>query len=343
MNRRNLIKTFSLIPIMGLTSKQVLAQDMRIKERFIKPDKLSKGDKVTIIAPSTAVSSPDDYFRAVEILEKLNLKHEFAPNVKNGTGYKTRSIKERVEDFHYAFESDSKAVLCLRGGYGSASMLDSIDFSLVLSNPKVFVAYSDVTAIHLALNARGMVTFHGPILLSHFDLLTFKSFKNAFFGYNDKIFKNPEGDGIREPYPIIKIREGIGAGKLVGGNLSLISSLEGSDYAINTKGNLLFIEDVGEEPYRIHRMLTQLKINKKLENLHGVIIGKCNDCERKSTNTWDQSELEVYFDMFSEYDYPVMYGLMAGHTSPQLTLPLNIDYELDTREGYLKILEKVHN
>lgn len=340
MNRRTLLKAVSLFSLLSFGSNGVsFSNNSKPK---IKPKRLKKGDKVTIIAPGSAVSSPEDHLKAEEILEKLDLKYEFAPNVKSGSGYKTRSVKERVDDIHFAFESDSKAVFCIRGGYGSASLIPEINFDKIKSNPKIFAGFSDITALHHAIyNETGLVTFHSPVLLSSFSDFTFNSLDEILFGDVEKyIIQNPEPNSIRNNDPLIVINDGEANGELVGGNLSLISSLMGSKYEIDSNDKLLFIEDVGEAPYRLHRMLTQLKLAGKFDNVKGVIIGKCDDCNSSSGSTWDLSEIEVYFDIFRSYKFPVIYGFLLGHTSNQQTLPLNLNYNLNTSKKNLVLMEK---
>jgi muramoyltetrapeptide carboxypeptidase len=339
MDRRSLLKSVSLFSLLSLSNFNIsFAKENRKK---IKPEHLKKGDKVSIIAPGSAVSSPKDHYSAIEILERLELKYEFAPNLKKGSGYKTRSIKERVDDIHFAFESNSKAVFCIRGGYGSASLIPDINIEVIRSNPKIFAGFSDITALHHSIFYQtGLITFHSPVLLSTFSELSFSSFSKIMFGdVENYTISNPTSKSVRNSNPIISINEGEAKGELVGGNLSLISSLMGSENEIETENKLLFIEDVGEPPYRLHRMLTQLRLAGKFNNLNGVIIGKCDDCNSSSGSTWDLSEIEVYFDIFKDYKFPVMYGFLLGHTGDQFTLPLNVEYAMNTNENNMKLLE----
>lgn len=344
MNRRNILKFLAISSIFSAsTTKISLGAEKSRKKLKGKP--LVEGDLVSIVAPGSAVSSPDDLTYAKEILQKLDLKYEFAPNLKKGSGYKTRTISERVEDIHFAFESNSKAVFCIRGGYGSASLLPYINYEKIKSNPKIFAGYSDITALHLGIyKETGLVTFHSPVLLSNFNEITFKSFKKIIFGdTDDYTIKNPINSTIREAFPVHIINEGQAKGELTGGNLSLITSLMGTKYEIETDNKILFIEDIGEEPYKIHRMLTQLRIASKLENLRGVVIGKCIDCSRKSTGTWDQSEIEVYYDILDKYRYPIIYGLLLGHTDIQFTLPLYLNYKISTENKSISLIENPYS
>jgi muramoyltetrapeptide carboxypeptidase len=178
-------------------------------------------------------------------------------------------------------------------------------------------------------------------MLSKFDEVTFNSFQNMLF--NSSAFgeiKNPVSGDIRKDNPTITINEGKAKGELVGGNLSLITSLIGTPYQIETDGKILFIEDVGEAPYRLERMFTQMRMAGMLDKLKGVVIGKCDECSAgESQSSWDRSELEVYNYIFASMNYPVFYGLLFGHTSTQFTIPIGIEAEIYSENGSLNILE----
>lgn len=344
MRRRNFLGAVGaaavLMPFTG--KEQLMAQYGNVTK--IKPKALKKGDTVGVIAPGSAVSSPDDYLRAEELAEYLGVKLKYAGNVKKGSGYKTRSIRERVDDIYEMFSDKSvKGVLCLRGGYGSTQLLDYIAFGIIKKNPKVFLGYSDITALHLAINKlTGLVTFHGPVMLSPFSELTANSLKKAIFTKKaiGKIQNSSEKEGIRLKHPIRTIRGGKGKGELIGGNLSLITALMGTKYELNSKGKILFIEDVGEAPYRIDRMLTQLKSAGKLQQAAGIVFGKCEDCTSgASASTWDLSLGEVLDNIFSDISVPVFYGLTFGHTKDQFTIPEGVKAELDADRGIINITE----
>ena len=338
MKRRELIKYLGASALI-LPNLKLQAEESKNKS---KAKAVTQQSTISLIAPGSSVTSPDDIKKAFEVLEKLNLKGKLTKNVLNGSGYKTRSEQERIDDIHEAFsDSETIGVFCLRGGYGSASLLDRLDYDLISKNPKIFCGYSDITALHLAINKMtGLSTFHSPVMISPFAGFSLPYFKSAIFGdYVGIELINKSNLDFRDPKAHHTIVTGKSKGILTGGNLSLISSLMGTPYEINTKDKLLFIEDVGESPYKIHRMLTQLRLSGKLEKIKGLIIGKCNDCENNGSTTWDQSEMEVYYEFFHDVDYPVFYGLLAGHTSEQMTLVLGIEYELDADSGMLKALE----
>ncbi len=344
MDRRNLLKTMGLMMAMPVIARA--AGDKNKAADIIKPAAIKEGDTVAIIAPGTAVSDPDDLLRAEEILKFLKLNFIYGKNTIKGSGYKSRSIKERVDDLHHAFADDSvKAVFCIRGGYGSGQLLDSIDYGLIRSNPKVFTGYSDITALHIAIGKySGLITFHGPVLLSSFVPFTLNYYKKAVFS-REPIGKihNPNHNGsIRDPYPTRTINGGKAKGRLTGGNLTLVCSLMGTPYEIETEGKILCIEDVGEEPYRIDRMLTQLRLAGKLEKAAGIAFGRCVECGPKQfepSTTWDYSLGEVLDNILGGLGIPVFYGLTFGHSANQATLPMGIEAEINADEGYLDVTE----
>lgn len=343
MKRRNLLKISALSSVFLLKNHSVLySQDNDTS--IIKPKRLKQGDKVALISPASNVTDPKDIYRAEEICEALGVESVMTKAiVNNPNGYKTRSAEARVKEIHAAFSDNSiKAIFCIRGGFGSGELLDKLDYDLIKKNPKIIAGYSDITALITAIEKKtGLVTFHSPVMLSNFDKVSFDSFSKTIKSNKPAgIIQNPSSNGIRERNPIITINSGKAEGELIGGNLSLITSLIGTDYQIETKNKILFIEDVGEAPYRLERMLTQMRLAGMLDDLAGVVIGKCNDCSSGSSqSTWDRSELEVFNYIFSTFKYPVFYGLLIGHTSTQFTIPIGVKASMNSGKGILNILE----
>ncbi len=344
MQRRNFLVGLGAAAIAKplLNSTELTAKDKG--DNIIKAPALKKGDTIGVIAPGSAVNSPDDYLLAEELADYLGLKIRYAKNVKSGSGYKTRSIAERVDDIHEMFSDKNIAgVFSLRGGYGSGQLLDYIAFGIIKKNPKVFLGYSDITALHIAINKiTGLVTFHGPVMLSAFSELTAESLKKAIFSNKaiGTLANSNEKEPVRRHHHQRTIRSGKAKGRLIGGNLSLITSLMGTRYEINTRNKILFIEDVGEPPYRIDRMLTQLKTAGKLQKAAGILIGKCEDCKPGlSASTWDLSLGEVLDNIFADINVPVFYGLTFGHTKDQFTLPEGIMAEIDADAHTLSLIE----
>jgi len=314
--------------------------------RIIKPRMLKPGDTVGLITPSTYVADPDRLQLAKQTIEQLGLKYKLGRAVGRRDGYLAGSIKDRVADLHGMFEDpEVKAVFCIRGGYGAAMLLDSLDFPLIRRNPKIFAGYSDITALHLGIHRMtGLVTFHSPVVLSTFSEYTLEHFRRAMFDAKPigRLANPPEARPIRPKHPLRVLRGGTGTGPLTGGNLSLVSSTLGTPYEIETDGKLLFIEDVDEQPYSMDRMLTHLRLAGKFRNIRGLIVGECADCRPRDYKPSFESTFslgEVLDNILGDLKVPVLYGLTIGHTDDQLTLPLGVQATLDAGAGTLTIEE----
>jgi muramoyltetrapeptide carboxypeptidase len=314
---------------------------------LVKPKALKPGDTVGLITPSTYVSDPVRLELLKLTTEHFGLKMKTGRNVRKKAGYLGGSIVERVADLHDMFADPEVAgIVCVRGGYGSPQLLDKIDYSLIAKNPKVFAGYSDITAMHLAIHRHSnLVTFHSPVILSRFTDWSQEHFRATLFqGAPERhtIRNPPERNPLRPAHPVRAIRPGKARGPLTGGNLTLISSLMGTPYEPDTRGKIFFLEDVGEEPYRIDRMLTQLRLAGKFDQCAGVVVGECVDCNPKEFRPGFESTFslnEVLEDILSGLKVPVLSGLLIGHTDDQATLPLGVMAEMDTAAGTLTLEE----
>src|SRR5947208_7789932 len=250
--------------------------------KLIRPRALRPGATVGLITPSTYVSDPDRLALAERTLRYFDLKPKFGKNVRKRSGYLGGSIDERLEDLHSMFaDPDVDAVFAIRGGYGAMQLLDRIDYTLIRNNPKIFLGYSDITALHLAIQKRaGLVTFHGPVAVSEFSDYTQKHFRRALFETAPlgALTNPPDTNLLRPSHTLRTIRGGKARGALVGGNLTLISTTMGTPFEIDTRGRILLLEDVDEQPYSIDRMLTQLRLAGKLDAAAGIVFGECNAC-----------------------------------------------------------------
>ncbi|MFP4529140.1 MAG: LD-carboxypeptidase [Candidatus Kapaibacterium sp.] len=344
MQRRDIFKTLAAGMALGAALPgKLFSQTDRTFPRH--PKKLGPGDTVGVIAPGTAVSDPDDLASAEEALGYFGLRMRLAPHVERGSGYKTRSPRERASDLEEMFEDPAiDAVFAIRGGYGSVQILDLIDYSIIDKNPKIFLGYSDITALHLAIQRNcSLVTFHGPMLLAPFTRFTMQSFEQALFQTEaPRELRNPEAaSGFRQKYPVRTVASGSAKGRTAGGNLSIISALMGTPYEIETDGKILLIEDIGESPYRIDRMLTQLRLSGKLGRAAGIVFGLCKDCDPGLSQmyTWDSTLGEVLDNLLGDIGIPVLSGLTFGHTDDQMTIPIGVEAALDADSGVLTLLE----
>lgn len=313
---------------------------------LIRPQALKSGDVVGLITPATYVSDPDRLALVQRTVEYFGLKAKLGRNVRKRAGYLGGSVQERLDDLHAMFEDpEVRAVFCIRGGYGSGQLLDRIDYSVIRRNPKIFLGYSDITALHLAIQKQaGLVTFHGPMMLARFTEYTRKLFRKALFEKEPLgvISNPPDSDPLRPAHMYRTVRGGVARGPLTGGNLSLICSLMGTPYEPDTRARILFLEDVGEEPYSLDRMLTQLRLAGKLQSAAGIIFGECAACRPRDFQPSFENTLstgEVVDEILGALSVPVLSGLTIGHTDDQATLPLGVMATLDASRGQLTIEE----
>lgn len=312
----------------------------------LKAKALQPGDTVGLITPATYVSDPDRLILARRTIEYFGLRAKVGRSVGKRTGYLGGSVEERLDDLHSMFrDPELKAIFCIRGGYGSGQLLDRIDYELIRRNPKVFLGYSDITAMHLAIGKRtGLVTFHGPVVLSRFNDYTQKWFRKALFETTPvgEVGNPPESNTLRPSHTLRTVRPGKGRGPLVGGNLSLIAATMGTPFEIDTRGRILFVEDVDEQPYSVDRMLTQLRLAGKLDAAAGIIFGECNACRPREFQPSFESTFsfgEVLDNILGGLKVPVLSGLTIGHTEDQLTLPLGVMASLDADQQKFSVDE----
>jgi muramoyltetrapeptide carboxypeptidase len=313
---------------------------------LVRPRALRAGDAVGLVTPATEVPDPDRLALAEHTIKYLGLRVKRGRNVGRRFGTYRESVDTRLDDLHSMFrDPEVRGVFAIRGGYGSAHLLDRIDYDLIRRNPKVFVGYSDITAMHLAINRHArLVTFHGPVVLSRFTDYTLQHFRKVLFETTPpgRLTNPPEPNQLRPAHTLRTVRPGTATGQLVGGNLSLVVSTLGTPYEIDTRGKILFLEDVEEQAYNIDRMLTQLRLAGKLKDAAGIIWGECDACgarDYKPSTVLPFSVGEVVDNLFGTLQIPVLSGLTIGHTNDQLTLPLGVTATLDAAAGTLDIKE----
>lgn len=312
-------------------------------EELLRPRRLKPGDTLGVIAPASGLK-PDAFDRAVQNLESLGFRTKIGRHARGNRGTFSGTEAERLHDLHWAFaDSEVSAVWCVRGGDGAPRLLPEVDFDLVRRNPKIFVGFSDITALHVAFHQNcGLVTFHGPVGTSTFSDYTRKHvlevLTNPHAPYS--IGLSPEQAAQdSELYRTHVITPGKARGRLLGGNLSLLTSLAGTPWALrDLRGRLLFLEEVDEQPYRVDRMLTQLRQSADLRSLSGIAIGVFAKCVA-TVEKPSPPVLEVIIDRLGDLGIPVIYGLSFGHVRDQFTLPIGIEAELDTGTATVTFLE----
>lgn len=297
------------------------------------PRPLITGDVVALTAPASPVSS-DDLERAIRSLEFLGLKPVIMPCCCLSQSYLSGPDWQRAEDLNRAFSNPRiKGIFCIRGGYGSARLLPLLDWERIKKNPKVFAGYSDITALHLAINQRcGFVTYHSPMPgrdYRRMDTFSLESLKTNLFSL---------GPAKAVPMPADSKPEVIVSGKargiLIGGNLSVIQSTLGSPYEIDTKGKILFLEDVGEELYRLDRAFTSLALAGKFRDCAGILLGTFTHCPDLPDNSG--LPREMLEDLLKPWGKPVLASFCAGHSMPHRTLALGGIVSLNGDVGALR-------
>ena len=251
---------------------------------IIKPPRIKSGDTIGLINPAGATFNPDDIDFVEECLAALGLKAKLGKHALDRYGYLAGTDGDRAADVNAMF-ADKKvnAILSIRGGWGCNRILPLLDYDLIKKNPKALIGYSDITSLLVAIYARtGLVTFHGPVGTSTWNTFSLDYFKKILFEGEMVTMQNPKviGDNLAQTKDRIEtITGGRAKGRLVGGNLTVFTAMLGSEYLPDWKNVILFVEDDSEQPYRIDRMLTQLKLAGILKKLSGFVFGKCTKCE----------------------------------------------------------------
>lgn len=303
----------------------------------IRPKRLQKGDTIGIISPSSP-PDPESLEKSLAFLEELGLKWKFGKHAKKINGYLAGTDEERLEDLHDMFKDpEIKGIICSSGGYGAARFTDQIDLQLMQENPKIFWGFSDITFLHTAMGLySNLVTFHGPMLGPNIGQDTFEELSGKMF---QQLFDPMELHYTEAVSPLETISPGVAEGEIVGGNLSLLTRGIGTKYEVDTKGKLLLIEDIGEEPARIDGLLNQLRMTGKLADATGIIVGDFARTETKKR--WTLTLAEVFEHYFKELGKPVVKGFKIGHCEPHFAVPLGVKAKLDGNQKTLTILPGV--
>lgn len=292
--------------------------------------KLKKGDTIGILSPSTALDSAR-LSGAIKKFEQFGLNVKLAPNCNKQSGFLAGTDKERLDDIHTLFaDKEIKGIFCLRGGYGAARLLPHIDYKLIAENKKIFAGYSDITALLMAFYKKaGLKGFHAPMGSANFTDFVINSYKKTFFenGHNVISADNPE---ILFP--------GKAQGELLGGNLAVFVTLLGTEYWIDTKDKILFFEDVGEEPYRIDRFLTQLLIGGHLDQAAGIVLGQFSDCVSKDSYKESFTVEEVIKERLSSLKIPIIKGFPIGHVNKNMVVPFGEKVEINSENASMRFV-----
>ncbi len=309
------------------------------------PPPLSRGDTVALVSPSAATDERLSLQLSREVMEALGFRVKTGEHYAARRGHLAGEDRARAADINAAFaDREVKAVVCVRGGSGAARVLPLLDYAAIRANPKVLLGYSDITALHNAILAQtGLVTFHGPNGTGSWNGFNTDQFERVFFRRELMEYRNriEAGDElVPRRNRTLTITGGRATGKLVGGNLTVLTALAGSPYLPDFSGKILFLEDVAEAPYRIDRMLSTLKLMGALDRIAGFIFGECTDCdpgEGYGSLTLD----EIFDDHLKPLGIPAYRGAMIGHIREQFIVPVGGRVEMDADAGSFRLLDPV--
>ncbi len=336
-----------ILKILGLLSLAPIIAGMKdvipISRKRLFPKRLQAGQTCGLINPAGAIFHPDDIQLTEEILAALGLNTKRGSHLLDRYGYLAGTDQARADDINKMFaDPDVDAILTVRGGWGCNRLLQYLDYDLISRNPKILMGYSDITSILVAIYAKtGLICFHGPVGISTWNEFTVDYVRRILFQGELATMENPVDENnlnIQYENRVLTLSPGRSKGELVGGNLAVLSSMIGSDYLPEWKGKILFVEEVGEDIYRVDRMLTQLKLSGILSQLNGFIFGKCTKCNPGETYGSLTLE-EVLNDHIVPLEIPAWYGSMIGHIEDKFTMPIGVKVEIDSAVGKIKMLE----
>lgn len=342
IDRRNFGKLLAFAGAGALTSPRPVFALRNRPRPIVKPKVLRMGDTIGIPAPARMSFEPDRVRLARDQIEALGFRVKLGEHAFEKHGYFAGTDQQRAADVNRMFADESiDGIFFFAGGWGSPRILPLLDFDLIRGNPKVVLGYSDITPLLNAIHQEtGLVTFHGPLAASNIRPWTRQQLERVLLSTEPiGVLRNPEkapDQLVERFYRIIPIREGVAKGRLAGGNMTLISVLMGTPWEVDTEGAILLLEDTHEALYRVDRMVTQLKLAGKLDNVAGVVFGYCTDCPAED---FGFSLEEILIDHLAPLGVPVMAGLAFGHIQQQLTLPIGLGGTLDAGAGTLTIDE----
>lgn len=289
---------------------------------MIFPENLKKGDHIRIVAPAGKVQK-DKVLPGIELLQDVGYEVLIGKHVFDRNFQYAGTDQQRAADLQEAInDTQTKAIICARGGYGSVRIIEKLDFSPLLKNPKWLVGFSDVTVLHSILNKLELASIHGAM--------------PAFFLENKKITRSflslmdllSTGKSQTETAAHSMNRVGVCSGELVGGNLSLLYSLQGTPWQLETSGKIMMIEDLSEYLYHIDRMMQNLRLTGQLKNLAGLVVGGFTDM-KDNESPFGKSAYEIILESVKDYQFPVCFDFPVGHIPKNLSLMLGAKYSLE--------------
>ena len=327
MRRHIIVLFFAISIVVSVNAQNETGNSTEMTSELIEPPYLKAGDTVAIVAPSGILKNRErEVQQAVDLLKSWGLHAIIGKHVFSKSNHFAGTDDERCEDLQDAMDNPNvSAIWCARGGYGTVRILDKLNYTKFKENPKWVIGYSDITALHNQLHNNGFMSIHALMCVSltkDLDEISFTidTFKSALFG------KQSNYDLDLAPFN----RFGEAKGKLVGGNLTMLHTMLGSKESIDTSGKILFIEEIGEYKYHIDRMLQSMKRAGYFDNLKGLIVGDMSRM-RKNTTLWGTSVEELIIDALADYDFPIAFGMPAGHEKENVAMTLGRTVELKVK------------
>ncbi len=337
MRRRSLLQLGSTAAL--LSNLPAYASSDVVK----RPKRLVEGQTVAVVAPASVTYESLQLQLALEALQAMGLKAKVGDHVMDRFGYLAGHDRDRAADINAAFtDPEVDAVFALRGGWGASRLLPFIDFDAIRENPKIILGYSDITSLLNAIYARaGVVTFHGPNLMSRWSEFTYQSMRDVLVEARPARYSNPvdlDGELVARQNRIQTIVPGRAEGHLIGGNLTLMSALLGTPYLPRFDNAILFLEDVGEAIYRVDRMLTQLRLSGHLQKVLGIVFGHFTGV-KPSPGLGNFALMDILKQHCEPLGVPCYFGAMIGHVDQQSTVPVGGRARMDASTGILELAE----
>ena len=291
--------------------------------KSIRPPSLKPGDTMGIVAPAGPFD-PDKFMKGKAVLESMGFQTIFDDSIFQKNGFLAGTDFQRADQVNHLFADPSvQAIICARGGYGSMRILSLLDFETIQKNPKIFLGFSDISALLSVLYDQcGLVTFHGPLVTT-----LAKATEKTIMAMKTALVSDASLELIPEDGTVIK--PGVCSGLMAGGNLTTLCHLVGTPFAPNFKEKILLLEDVGEMPYRIDRMLTQMKLAGCFNDMAGLILGTFKKCGHLN------DVVDIVDNIFKDTDIPILAGFDMGHGTHNLTVPMGMRATMDTDKNQL--------
>ena len=330
----SLLGSAAAAPLMATRGAALAQRDL------IRPPRIQPGDVFGLVSPATAAFETDPTEIFADSFRAVGLEPRLGRNYYRRRGYFAGSDAERAEEIMEIFADPEVKGIFARGGWGSARVLPLLDYGVIRANPKVLLGYSDATALLMGVHAKtGLVVMHGPGPGNRFSTEHFRrTLMDGEAGLLENLVEDPGDHIVPREHRIRTITGGRATGPLLGGNLTVLTAIMGSEYLPDFTGAILFLEDVDEAVYRVARMMTTLKLAGVLDRIAGFVLGRCTDCDPGSgfgSLTLEQ----VLEDHIAALGIPAFRGSMIGHIPEQFTLPIGCRAEMDADRGTIRLLE----